>query len=110
MGHVLPSGPGSLMSMVLSGSTGYGTRAPFWAWLLYEYGTQREHRLWDTWSLLGLAPLRVWYSAKAQAMGHVVPSRPGSLVSMVLSGNTGYGTRGPFWAWLPCEYGTQREH
>ena len=56
MGHMVPSGPGSLMSMVLSGSTGYGTRAPFWAWLLCEYGTQREHRLWDTCSLLGLAP------------------------------------------------------
>ena len=57
MGHVVPSGPGSLKSMVLSVSTGYGTRGPFWAWLPYEDGTQREHRLWDTWSLLGLAPL-----------------------------------------------------
>ena len=57
MGHVVPSGPGSLMSMVLSGSTGNRTRGPFWVWLPYEYGTQREHRQQDTWSLLGLAPL-----------------------------------------------------
>ena len=72
-------------------------------WLIYllcttfaEYGTQQEHRQQDTWSLLGLAPLWGWYSAGAQATGHVVPSRPGSLMRMILSRSTGNRTRGPF--------------
>ena len=70
-----------LLNLACADDTGIHTkwREVYLITTFAEYGTQREHRQQVTWFLLGLAPLWGWYSAGAQATGHVAPSRPGSL-------------------------------